>query len=172
MRFPQQPWSEPKIAHFKALKFILMWIKHGIKSISEGAIIGFHHGLPCRVKNMALGPKLRQKPRPSASVFVYWVPRAMFFTRHGRPWSKPTTQYPCVFMNMTLIKTFNFPHWYSLADMYYFFILVTVTITLTFTATRAPITIIQHPTNHWAALILWQPASNSIMTVLSLCLVR
>ena len=35
---------------------------------------------------MALGPQLRQKPRPSASVFVYWVPRAMFFTRHGH-WS-------------------------------------------------------------------------------------
>ena len=31
---------------------------------------------------MALGPQLRQKPRPSASVFVYWVPRATFFT-HG-----------------------------------------------------------------------------------------
>ena len=41
-------------------------------------------------KNMALGPQLRQKPRPSASVFVYWVHRAMFFTRHGRPWSNPT----------------------------------------------------------------------------------
>ena len=60
------------------------------KSISERAIIGFDHGLPCRVKNMALGPQLRQKPRPPASVFVYWVPRAMFFTRHGRPWSNPT----------------------------------------------------------------------------------
>ena len=60
------------------------------KSISERAIIGFDHGLPCCVKNMALGPQLRQKPRPSASVFVYWVPRAMFFTRHGRPWSNPT----------------------------------------------------------------------------------
>ena len=22
--------------------------------------------------------------------FVYWVPGAMFFTRHGRPWSNPT----------------------------------------------------------------------------------
>ena len=69
-----------------------MWIKCGKKSISERAIIGFDHGLPCRVKNMALGPQLRQKPWPLASVFVYWVPRAMFFTRHGRPWSNPT---PC-----------------------------------------------------------------------------
>ena len=40
-------------------------------SISERALIGFDHGLPCRVKNMAPGPQLRQKPRPSASVFVY-----------------------------------------------------------------------------------------------------
>ena len=63
------------------------------KLISERAIIGFDHGLPCHVKNMALGPQLCQKPRPSASVFVYWVPRAMFFTRHGRPWSNPTTQH-------------------------------------------------------------------------------
>ena len=31
------------------------------KSISERAIIGFDHGLPCRVKNIALGPQLRQK---------------------------------------------------------------------------------------------------------------
>ena len=68
-----------------------MWIKHGKKSISKRAIIGFDHGLLCRMKNMALGPQLRQKPRPSASVFVYWVPRAMFFTWHGRPWSNPTS---------------------------------------------------------------------------------
>ena len=64
-----------------ALNFIFMWIKQRKKSISERAIIGFDHGLPCRVKNMALGPQIRQKPRPSASLFVYWVPRAMF--SHG-----------------------------------------------------------------------------------------
>ena len=46
-----------KSAHFKALKFIFMWIKHGKKSIRERAVIGFDHGLPCRVKNMALGPQ-------------------------------------------------------------------------------------------------------------------
>ena len=44
-----------KIAHFKALKLIFMWIKHGKKLIREPAIIGFDHGLPCRVKNMARG---------------------------------------------------------------------------------------------------------------------
>ena len=31
------------------------------------------------------------KPRPLASVVVYWVPRAMFVIWHGRPWSNPTT---------------------------------------------------------------------------------
>ena len=77
------------------------------KSISECAIIGFDHGLPCRVKNMALGPQLRQKPRPSASVFVYWVPRAMFFTRHGRPWSNPTwhlLQKKCILQTLPFRK--------------------------------------------------------------------
>ena len=38
-----------------------MWIKHGKKWISKRAIIGFDHGLTCRVKNMALGPQLRPK---------------------------------------------------------------------------------------------------------------
>ena len=46
-----------------------LWIQVSVnkmktKSISERAIIGFDHGLPCRVNNMALGPQLRQKPRP------------------------------------------------------------------------------------------------------------
>ena len=53
---------------------------------------------------MALGPQLRQKPRPSASVFVYWVPRAMFFTRHGRPWSNPTTKHHNIMRNASLYK--------------------------------------------------------------------
>ena len=39
------------------------------------------------------GPRASVTTKTSASVFVYWVPRAMFFTRHGRPWSNPTTQY-------------------------------------------------------------------------------
>ena len=43
------------------------------------AIIGFNHGLPCYVKNMALGPQLRQKPRPTASVFVYLSPSGHVF---------------------------------------------------------------------------------------------
>ena len=77
-------------------------MKYGKKSIRERAIIGFDHGLPCRLENMALGPQLGQKPRPSASVFVYWVPRAMFFTRHGRPWSNPTTYH-----NVQWCNSFN-----------------------------------------------------------------
>ena len=43
------------------------------------AIIGFNHGLPCYVKNMALGPQSRQKPRPTASVFVYLSPSGHVF---------------------------------------------------------------------------------------------
>ena len=43
------------------------------------AIIGFNHGLPCYVKNMALGPQSRQKPRPTASVFVYLSPLGHVF---------------------------------------------------------------------------------------------
>ena len=46
------------------------------------------------------------KPRPSASVFVYWVPRATFFTRHGRPWSNPTTYYFAI-----VFKTFITLRW-------------------------------------------------------------
>ena len=88
VRFPWQPWSEPNIAHFKALKFMFMWIKHRTKWISERAKIGFDHGLPCRVKNMTLWASVTTKS--SASVFLYWVHRAKFFTRHGRPWSNPT----------------------------------------------------------------------------------
>ena len=43
------------------------------------AIIGFNHGLPCYVKNMALGPQLRQKPRPTASFLVYLSPSGHVF---------------------------------------------------------------------------------------------
>ena len=83
------------------------------KSISERAIIGFDHGLPCRVKNMTLGPQLRQKPRPSASVFVYWVPRAMFFTRHGRPWSNPTACHfgPCYSISRLYVEYCSTRKW-------------------------------------------------------------
>ena len=43
------------------------------------AIIGFNHGLPWYVKNMALGPQSLQKPRPTASVFVYLSPSGHVF---------------------------------------------------------------------------------------------
>ena len=42
-------------------------------------MLGFNHGLPCYVKNMALGPQSRQKPRPTASVFVYLSPSGHVF---------------------------------------------------------------------------------------------
>ena len=50
--------------------YIFMW-KEGLNHERGHAIIGFNHGLPCYVKNMALGPQSQQKPRPTASVFVY-----------------------------------------------------------------------------------------------------
>ena len=87
-----------------------MWIKHRTKSSGERAIIGFDHGLPCRVKNMALGPQWRQKPRPSASVFVYRVPQAMFFTRHGTPWSNPTAQ-TTVASNAGVVNFYSTTKW-------------------------------------------------------------
>ena len=43
------------------------------------AIIGFNHGLSCYVKNLALRPQSRQKPRPTASVFVYLSPEGHVF---------------------------------------------------------------------------------------------
>ena len=54
--------------------------KYGLNCKRGHAIIGFNHGLPCYVKNMALRPQSRQKPRPStASVFVYLSPSGHVF---------------------------------------------------------------------------------------------
>ena len=53
--------------------------KDGLNRKRGHAIIGFDHGLSCNVKNMALGPQLRQKPRPTASVFVYLSPSGHVF---------------------------------------------------------------------------------------------
>ena len=44
----------------------------------------------CYNRIWSWSPMPCEKHGPRASVFVYWVPRAMFFTRHGRPWSNPT----------------------------------------------------------------------------------
>ena len=62
------------------LKFIFMWIKPRKKSISELAIIGFYHGLPCRVKTSQIAciggpPKTRQFFRshpPAHSQRIRW----------------------------------------------------------------------------------------------------
>ena len=53
--------------------------KNGLNRKRGHAIIGFNHGLQCYVKNMALGPQSRQKPRPTASVFVYLSPSGHVF---------------------------------------------------------------------------------------------
>ena len=62
-------WSWPLHCNSK-ISSICMG-KDGLNRKRGHAIIGFNHGLPCYVKNMALGPQSRQKPRPTASVFVY-----------------------------------------------------------------------------------------------------
>ena len=53
--------------------------KDGLNRKRGHAIIGFNHGWPYYVKNMALGPQSRQKPRPTASVFVYLSPEGHVF---------------------------------------------------------------------------------------------
>ena len=40
----------------------------------------------------------------------YWVPRAMFFTRHGRPWSNPTALHK-------LCLTEGCPSWYHFINL-------------------------------------------------------
>ena len=62
--------------------------------VIKHAIIGFNHGLPCYFKNMALGPQSRQKPRPTASVFVYLSPSGHVF---NIAWQ-------------AMIKTYNITH--------------------------------------------------------------
>ena len=51
----------------------------GLNRKKGHAIIGFNHGLQCYVKNMALGPQSRQKPRPMALFFVYLSPSGHVF---------------------------------------------------------------------------------------------
>ena len=50
--------------------------QNGLNHKKWHAIIGFNHGLPCYVKNMALGPQSRKKTWPTASVFVQLIPPA------------------------------------------------------------------------------------------------
>ena len=51
--------------------------------------VGFHHGLPCHVKNMARGTQKTKNDAEGWGFCHYRDPRPMFFTRHGRPWSNP-----------------------------------------------------------------------------------
>ena len=53
--------------------------KYGLNHKRGHALIGFDNGLPCYVKNMALGSQSRQKPRPTASVVVYLIPSGHVF---------------------------------------------------------------------------------------------
>ena len=63
--------------------------KDSLNGKGGNAIIGFKHGLPGYVKNMALGPQSQQKSQPTASVLSTWVPRTVFLTWRGKPWLKP-----------------------------------------------------------------------------------
>ena len=58
------------------------------------AIIGFNHALPCYVENMALGPQSRQKPAPTASVFVYLSPSGHVFNIAWQDMFKTYTKDP------------------------------------------------------------------------------
>ena len=70
-------WSWP--LHSNSSIFYIFMCKDGLNHKRGYAIIGFIHGLPCHVKNMALGPQSRQKPRPTASVFIYMSPSCHVF---------------------------------------------------------------------------------------------
>ena len=51
--------------------------------------VGFDHGLLCRVKNMARGTQYTKTEADGQGFGRNWCPRAMVFTRHGRPRSNP-----------------------------------------------------------------------------------
>ena len=58
-------------------------------------IVGFNHGLPWCVKDMARGTRAPQNPTAKPEVFVATGgPRAMYFTHHGKPWLKPIIARP------------------------------------------------------------------------------
>ena len=71
-----------------------LWEKNGLNRKRGHAIIGFNHGLPCYVKNMALGPQFLST----------WVPGAMFLTKHGKPWSKPLIKLQLHIVYLELLR--------------------------------------------------------------------
>ena len=62
----------------------------------------------CYNRIWSWSPMPCEKHGPRASVrkknlfFVYWVPLAMFFTRHGRPWSNPTPHASITSLRITM----------------------------------------------------------------------
>ena len=87
-------WSWP--LHLNSNISYVFMEKDGLNCKRGHAIIGFNHGLPCYVKNMALGPQSRQKPWPTASVFVYLSPSGHVF---NIAWQ-------------AMIKTYSHYHWW------------------------------------------------------------
>ena len=51
--------------------------------------VGFDHGIPCRVKKHGPRDSVDKAATEGRGFCRNWGPRAMFFTRHGRPWSNP-----------------------------------------------------------------------------------
>ena len=77
--------------------------KDGLNRKRGHAIIGFNHGLPCYVKNMAVGPQSRQKPRPTASVFVYLSPSCHVFNIAWQAMIKTYNNSPqCMFSTIRI----------------------------------------------------------------------
>ena len=62
--------------------FYIKYMSDKSNTVPVCITVGFDHGLPCRVKNMARGTQAEGR-----GFCRYWGPRAMFSTRHGRPWS-------------------------------------------------------------------------------------
>ena len=87
-------WSWP--LHLNSNISYVCMEKDGLNCKRGHAIIGFNHGLPCYVKNMALGPQSRQKPRPTASVFVYLSPSGHVFNIAWQAMIKTYTTFQAI----------------------------------------------------------------------------
>ena len=78
----------PRIRKVCQVHLIVSWINNAT-SWQGWFVVGFDHFLPCHVENMARGTQYTKTEAEGRGFFRYWGPRAMFFTRYGRPWSNP-----------------------------------------------------------------------------------
>ena len=68
-----------------------MWIKHGKKICQRACYNRIWSWSPMPCEKHGRRASVTTKASAFGLGFVHWVPRAMFFTQHGRPWSNPTT---------------------------------------------------------------------------------